>query len=255
MTANIGGSGGLLKTGTGILTLGGTNNFSGGVTISSGSVIATSNSALGLASGITTIGDSNSGSNQATLQISPGTTAPIVINQLATGGSPLSANLIVSSGSSLAANVSALTTTFNLAGTTPLAIIAGTAGGHTTAQDVTWNVIGSGIGNGSTALILDGTAKALRLTMASTTANSFSGDVVIKGAVTTQNLVTSSSGNTAANQNLTFANNNVTVASGATWSIAPGGETVAALNGRWKHYAQQFLCAEQHRLNPRQRRR
>ncbi|MEO5714374.1 MAG: autotransporter-associated beta strand repeat-containing protein, partial [Luteolibacter sp.] len=102
--------------------------------------------------------------------------------------------------------------------------------GHSTAQDWNGRITGSGIATGTTALTLDGSAYGLRLSFGtSSTPNTFTGDVVIKGSVVTQNQTYN--GNIAANQNIGFRFNNLTVAPNAGWNIVWGGETVGALNG------------------------
>jgi fibronectin-binding autotransporter adhesin len=228
INANIGGTVGLVKSGTGILGLGGTNSLTGGVDISQGSVFVTSNSALGASSGTITLGD-NSSAGPATLQINPGTTATVVQSQMVTGGIPTAENLVINAGSLLPSNTAALATTINLAGAVALTISAGNTGGHTGPQDVLGTITGSGVAAGTTGLVLDGTSQPLRFTIASTAGNNFGGDVVIKGAVTTQYLASNGSG--AGNQNIGFLNNNVTVSSGGTWTIGYGGETIEGLNG------------------------
>jgi autotransporter-associated beta strand protein len=88
----ISGTGSLSKRGTGALTLSGANTFDGATTISEGTLVASHNSALGSATGGTTI------QSGATLQISNGTT--ISAENLTLNGSGVSA----SSGALLLSN-------------------------------------------------------------------------------------------------------------------------------------------------------
>jgi autotransporter-associated beta strand protein len=143
--------------------------------------------------------------------------------------------ILLNSGSGLGANGTALTSILTLSGSVPLTIRATnpTPGGHSTAQDWSGRIVGTGIPAGSTSLILDGSTYGLRVTWGNGNGtlppNNFTGDVVILGRVSTQgNTYLSTAGS---NQNLGFLNNNVTVNSGATWTVVWGEETVEGLNG------------------------
>jgi len=61
-------NGGIIKAGTGTLTLSAANTYTSGTTISAGTLVAGNNSALGTA-GTITMGDANSGANTITLSI------------------------------------------------------------------------------------------------------------------------------------------------------------------------------------------
>ena len=155
--------------------------------------------------------------------------APVNLANLYTTNYGTSQTVVLNAGSSLGGNNEAFIGTLNLAGTVPLTIQATNTAGHATAQDWMGRIVGSGIPSGSTALILDGTQQPLRLTFTGSSANNFTGDVLIEGHVSTQGVTYN--GQTAANQNLGFLNNNVIVAPGATWTVVWGGETVAGLSG------------------------
>ncbi len=221
VNSQLSGSNGLTKYGGGTLTLGGNNNYTGTTTVAAGTLIANSNTALGNSANTVVL-------SGGTLTIGTGVSATLSQASVATSGTSAS-TLVLNAGSSLGANAQALNTTLNLAGTGALTIRATNTGGHTTAQDFTGQITGTGIAAGTTALILDGTSATLRYTTANTVANTFTGDVLLKGSVTTQN--TTFSGADAAHQNNGFLNNNVTVESGGTWTVVWGGETVQQLNG------------------------
>jgi autotransporter-associated beta strand protein len=223
------GSQGLVKFGTGTLTLGGANTLTGTHVVSQGTLAVTRHNAIAGTS--LTLGDASTGANATTFKVSPGTTAAVPFTAINTSSFGTGHTITLDSGGSLGANAPALNCTLNLAGNVPLTLKATNTGGHSTAQDWNGRITGTGIAGGSTALVLDGSAYALRLSFGnSSNPNTFTGDVLMQGFVTTQNQTYS--GNIAANQNNGFLLNNLTVASGGTWNIVWGGETMGALNGQ-----------------------
>ena len=219
-----GGGWGITKAGTGSETLSGASNYSGATIVSGGTLIAAGNSsALGAGGGSILFGDANTGANPATLVLSQ-TDGGTFYKNVTTSNFGTAQNLVISAGS---ASPAAFYGTINLAGSVPLTITAENAGRG--IQDITWGIVGSGVPSGSTALILNGSDCPLRTSMLSATPQNFTGDVVIEGTVQTQ--CTTYWGNTAANQNLGFVNNNVTVSPGAAWALAWGADTCGALNG------------------------
>jgi autotransporter-associated beta strand protein len=227
----VAGSTGLTKLGQDTLTFSGANTYTGGTIISQGTLIANNTSALGAATGALTLGGINSAMSSVRFKVDTGVASAVVMASLNTSSFGTNQTITLNAGSALAANASELTVTaLNLAGSSPLAIRASNTGGHSAAQDIIYRIIGPGISAGNTALTLDGTAASLRTSFPNGSApNNFTGDVVIKGNVSTQNL--GYNGNIIANQNLGFLNNNVTVSSNSTWTLVWGGETTGALNG------------------------
>ena len=229
INAALAGSQGLVKTGTGTLTLGAANTLTGAVTVRQGILIVTNQSALGSTTGVA-LGDSGTGANPAGFKVDNGVTGTLNLTAITTSAFGTGQSITLNSGGALGQNVSALNCTLNLTGSVPLTLTATNTGGHATAQDWSGRIIGTGIASNTTALTLDGTSASLRLSFGnSANPNTFTGDVTVKGTVTTQNQTYS--GNTAANQNNGFRTNNITVAAGGTWLIVWGGETIGALNG------------------------
>lgn len=234
-----GAANGFTKSGAGALVLTGNNTHAGAVTISGGTLIANSNTAMGATTNTLTLGDANTGSNPVEFKLDTGLSGPnpaVNLGSIVTSNFGTSQTITVNSGSSLNANVAALATTLNLNGSVPLTIKATNTGpgSHTTAQDVNLRILGSGVPAGSNALILDGTSAALRVSQLSNAseASNFTGDVLLKGNVITQNRTYA--GQNAGNQNLTFLNNDVVVGDGVaatSWTLVWGGETIGALKG------------------------
>lgn len=86
-TGHIAGTAGLLKSGTGTLTISSTNSYSGGAVISAGTVIVSNTNALG--TGNTTLGDVNTGTNNVALLVSGTFSHPITISSAGAGSAIL----------------------------------------------------------------------------------------------------------------------------------------------------------------------
>jgi autotransporter-associated beta strand protein len=220
----------LTKLGAGTLTLGGANNYTNAI-LSQGTLVANHASALGAPSGTLTLGDANTSGGSLGLKVDDGVASAVTLATLNTTTNASANTITLNAGSALGVNASELSIgTLNLNGSAPVTVKAMNTGGHGTAQDIVYRLAGGGIAPGTTALFLDGTAAALRTSFPNNSpANSFTGDVVINGAVSTQGRTYLNQN--ATNQNLGFLNNNVTVSSNATWTIVWGGETCGALNG------------------------
>jgi autotransporter-associated beta strand protein len=227
------GSSGLTKLGMGTLTLSGTNRYGGTTVLSQGALVLNHASALGSTTNSLMLGDSNTCGSALGLKVDSAVANPVTLASLSTTTNAASATITLNAGSALGANISAMfITNVNLSGSAPLLIQANNTGGHSTAQDITYRLAGNGIPAGTTALTLDGSVASLRASLyGGAPANNFSGDVLIKGAVTTQGYTYGPYGNIPSAQNLGFLSNNVTVASNSTWTVVWGGETCGALNG------------------------
>ena len=229
----VSGSGTLTKIDTGTLTLSGPNTYTGNTIISQGTLIANNATALGAASNAIILGNANTGSNPVQLTIGTGVAGTVMVGSVITSNYGTSQTILLNAGSGLGMNASELTpAVIELAGSVPLTIESTNTGGHSTAQDIDAQVFGSGIPAGSTALILDGVTgtngDTLRWSIEGA-GNDFTGNVLIEGAVITQDQTYTA--NTAQYQNLGFRNNDITVSSGASWQLVWGGETIGALNG------------------------
>lgn len=179
-----------------------------------------------------------------TLGIENGVTVKQLLKAVVTTNYAAS-QFIVNAGSSLKADVVSVRFSYvQLDGNKPFTLLAKNTDGHGSAQDFQATFVGSGIAAGKTALIFDGTAAKLRVTFGGpieSKVNNFTGDVLIKGKVTTKN---NASFLVAPNdtrfidekldkvlQNLGFPNNNVQVDRGATWFIEDGQELAQGLFG------------------------
>jgi len=82
-SGGIGGTNGLTKLGSGALTLGTTNSFSGGTIVRDGTLLAATNDALGALSGAVILGDSGTGPSDAPALLTKGAVVvvqPITVN-------------------------------------------------------------------------------------------------------------------------------------------------------------------------------
>ncbi|MBN8460054.1 MAG: autotransporter-associated beta strand repeat-containing protein [Verrucomicrobia bacterium] len=228
------GAGALTKSGAGTLSLGGNGTYSGTLTVGDGTLVANHANALGTGAAALVLGDANTGANPVEFKVDTAVASRVILASITNSSYSTAQTITLNASGSLPQNEAALVTTLNLNGNVAVTLKAThTAGNHVTAQDVNWRIQGNGIAAGSTALVLDGTTWALRISQLSdaSAASDFTGDVLIKGTVTTQGRTYLGSGNIAANQNLNFRNNDLTVAAGAEWKIVWGGETTGALNG------------------------
>ena len=202
------GTGPLTKNGLGGLTLAGAaaSPYSGAITVSQGTLDFNNSLAVGGSTSVT-LGNANTGTNAVTMLVDSATTAPVMLANIYTSSYGTSQTIVLNAGSSLGGNTNDLTAILNLSGSVPLTIQATNNGGHSTAQDWSGQITGTGIPAGSTALVLDGSITSLRLTWANgdgtLPANNFTGDVLIKGNVSTQGDSYLGAGNPAY-QNLGF---------------------------------------------------
>ncbi len=190
---NVGGSGGIFKTGSGTLALSGNNTFTGGLTVESGRLAVSSDASLGASNGTLTMG----GAGGATLAISSGnftSTRPIVLGSggvvVDTIGGATNAVLggNISGGGGLTkvgSGTLALTGALTFGG--PLQIQGGTL---KTNQNLQGNIINNGAvnfdspTNGTYAGVMSGSGLLLKngagaLTLSG--ANTYSGGTLVSG--------------------------------------------------------------------------
>ena len=215
----IGGAFALTKIGTDTLTLSGVNTYSGGTTISAGTLVA-STSASSLGSGPVTLGAA-SGSSNATLQV-------------ATNNLTFSNPIVLSSGTSGTLTIgntgTAISTTFSggVTGTNNLVISAGATTGTITFTTGSINNIGtitnSGSGSGTTTISAAVGSNVTGITQASSTsALTISGAITPNASGTTfTNSGTAAltlSGGISGTGNVTFNNNSSGTTTVSTTSI------------------------------------
>ncbi len=203
------GTGSLLKTGAGSVTLSASNSFTGNSTVSQGIVIATNGNAFG-SSGTVILGDANSGSNDAAVLIDAtagGLTIgrPISVANQGTGTFTLGS--ATASGSASAVFSGAITLARDLT------LDGGSAGGR---LDFSGAI--SGTGN----VTIAGTNRVIFLSNAKT----------YQGSTTINGILQLSDGSGTATSLLPDAEP-VTVASGGALRLAKGNnsETIGALSG------------------------
>ncbi|MBN8460055.1 MAG: autotransporter-associated beta strand repeat-containing protein [Verrucomicrobia bacterium] len=229
------GAGSLTKSGAGALGFSGDGTYTGALTVSGGTLVANHANAFGTGTATLVMGDANTGANPVEFKIDGAVTGAVKLASVTNSNFGTSQTITLNTSGSLGQNGAGLITTLNLNGSVPVTLKGtNTGSNHITPQDVNWRIEGAGIPAGSTALILDGSTYSVRTSQLSDTsaASNFTGDVLIKGNVTTQGRTYLAGGGTVAeNQNLNFLNNDVTVDTGAEWKIVWGGETMGALNG------------------------
>ena len=202
----IAGFGGLLKQGSGVLTIATANTYTGGTTISAGEVRVQTASALG--TGTTTLGDTNTGNSNAALYLD---TNRIIF---------ASAVVVSSNGSGLATLGSRSTVTGSGAtvGYSNVTLQRDVVLDSNAADQTDYHGI-SGTGN----ITIQGTSRTLF-----SGANTFTGNITVAatGAGYFQD------GNvTAGSQNYIPDTSSVTVNSGARFALSVGAESIDALNG------------------------
>ena len=203
-SGNITGASGLLKSGTGTLTLSNTNSYTGGSIISQGTVIATDSNALST-SGTITLGDAGTGSSNTALLLglpssSLNFSRPIVISSQGTGTATLGRT---GTGTGLVTISSALELNRN-----------------TTFQSSTSGTLAlSGVWNGSGDAIFNGGG----ITSLSGSATNWTGNISISGS----SLLIAAS--VVFNSGTSSAGKNLDVAAGS--GVAFGGGTLGTLTG------------------------
>ena len=231
LSGPVSGTGTIVKTGPGVLSLSSSSNsYSGGLTVSQGTAVlsyapAANTPYASLANGIT-LGDANTGANKAQLTLGAGinttdaTVATVSVRQLGT----ITVNALSSGTAVIDVTAPTVSEGFALALNGPVML----NGPH---NQITYHASGPGAGAGNYSLIVNpGAGNTLVLT-ADGTASTFAGNVhVISGKLQSQN--NAYVANDAAHQNLTLpATASVTVDSGASWSIFHGEQTIDNLNG------------------------
>lgn len=216
----ISGSTGLTKTGDGTLMMNGTNSYTGGTTISQGTVISAN--AFGLGTSPLTLGDGSTGSSNLKLQFN--VTGQIVASAtVANTGSSGTATIVVNAAN---ANLTSLVLNRSI-------LLAGV--GATANNQVLYSAIsGPGAGAGNDSVIVDsGAGNALTMYVNNAASkNTYTGNLRVKSGTLQVGSLTFN-GNTAGNQNLNIPDTaSVTVDSGALLRFVwTGTETIDALNG------------------------
>ena len=221
----------LLKTGAGTLSLGGASTFTGGLTISQGTVIDTN--AGGFGAGTITLGDANTGSNNPTLfhQSGADTAAThVIVGAVSGGGLPLikfSADWS-GSGSSNAGSPDDLV--FTLDGEVNFECTSG-------GKQITPYVTGTGVAAGNVAVKVDGGTQVTWTAAENAAAtgviqNDFTGNVWITGNTKLQTQNRAYQSNTAPWYNGVIPDTaTVIIDAGSTWQQHHGAETVAFISG------------------------
>ena len=215
---NIAGANGLIKAGTGALTLAGTNTYTGGTTVSAGTIFFDNNAAL--SAGTVTLGDANTGANATSLLA----TAPMNSDDGAVGGGAIANNIVVSSQGTGTATIG--TTSFPYAGGFGSTTFTGTLtlnrattlqGGNADRTTYT-GVISGNVG----ILTIDGGARTV---LGGAADNTFVGDVNVTGAGTILQI--------GGSANVIPDTSNVNLGAGTTLFMTKdtGAESINALTG------------------------
>ena len=200
------GNGALYKDGTGTLTLSGSNDFSGGTTVSAGAVMAGNNWALGSTNGSTTV------SLGAALQLSNVTLTNEAISVTGTGvgsagalvgysGNNISLGLLTLSGNNVNTYVGAAS-----GATLTLSNISGGNNELWVVGDGNTTIAGGATSSGATALVKTNTG-----TLVLASSNAWSGNEYIRQGT------------------VVLSNNNALGTAGTTYLGADGGTAAAAL--------------------------
>ena len=202
----IAGFGGLLKQGSGVLTIATANTYTGGTTISAGEVRVQTASALG--TGTTTLGDASTGSSNAALYLDT--------NRVVIAG----AVVVSSNGSGLATlgSRSTVTGTGATVGFSNVTLQRDVVLDSNAADQTDYRGI-SGTGN----ITIQGTGRTVF-----NGANTFTGNITVAatGAAYFQDGISN-----AGSQNFIPDTSSVTVNSGARFALSVGTESIDALNG------------------------
>lgn len=201
----------IIKSGTASLTLGGGSDHTGGTTLSQGTLVAANNSALG-AAGTVTVNDTNTGSNNTTLNIDA-TGAAVTIARAITVANQGSGTVTLGSATTSGSNAAIFSGAITLA--KDVTLNGGTAGDR---FSTTGGISGSG------NVTIAGTSRVLFVG----TTNTYNGSTSINAGATLQ----LSDGTVTATSFIPDASA-VTVNSGGFLKLAKGGnsETIGALTG------------------------
>jgi autotransporter-associated beta strand protein len=178
LTGNLSGSGGLVKTGSGQLALGGANTFSGGVTIKNGTLESkTTTTTLG--TGTVTMG--GSGSTGASFITGQNNSNPFVIN------APISGSIVI--GTNGGGSGFTMSGGITLNGNLTLQTYNNTISGTTTARSY---FTGSVTGTGN--LLLDNLGLAANTIWITTGTVNHNGSITVQGSATGDTLISASIG-------------------------------------------------------------
>lgn len=203
----INGAGSLVKKGNGVLNMGLANSYSGGTTISQGSVYISSAGSLG--TGPVTLGDASTG-NSAVALYSDGARLSYTLGALVSSNGTGTVTI----GSRSTVTGTGDNNNFNNIVLQRDLIIDSNAADRTDYRNI------SGTGN----ITVIGSGR----TIFSNTVNTFVGDITVATGAAT---FFQSGVATAGNQNYIPDASSVTVQAGSRWAVSSGGETINALKG------------------------